>query len=201
MRRRITIATLALIGVYGFLLLASDAYRSIDCWPGYGAITQMGMLCTAQQIFRQTHTGENGLKGYWRRDVAGLYGFAPAGTPVRIIELSTAHSDHDPVVSLPPGDRQGTEYGWWLGALGFEDETSPAPDRFAFAAWPEGESSEGWVFVVCQDGIVYGKVLSPPVRPRFFPRGPKQDGWLTQEEISAGRWRRCHPLGWVQFWR
>lgn len=201
MRRYLFFGAAGLLAAYGLLLLASEIYQANDCWSGYGQIVHLRSLCAAQEEFQRTDADKNGSHDYWRKDVAGLYGLAPAGTPLQFIELHTAQSDHDPQVALAQKGDSNTWYGWWLGCLGFADEKAPDPKRFAFCAWPERPEVGSWVFIVSQDAVVYGKELASRQRPPHYPADPQKESWLTLDQIRAQRWKARHPMAWVQFWR
>jgi len=179
-------------------LLIVSGIESTDCWNGWGLVAELRMLVSAQEEFRRTDADRNGIQDYWRRDVAGLYTMVLDGRPLKFITLTAARADPRSIV--PPPDGRRPYYGWWIEAIGFADEKTPDPRRFAYCAWPEDSNTSEWVFVVSHQGEVFAKRFDRPETLKVFPADPRAEGWRTTDRLRKDRWRSRNPLWWVRFW-
>jgi hypothetical protein len=188
----------AFLLAYAGLFVAS-CFESTDCANCWHAVAMLRDLSSAQAEFRRTDADKNGVSDYWRRDAAGLYTLEIDGKPLKFISLSTAHADRRPASPVPNGDETTAAYG--VQTLGFQDEKTPDPFRFAYCAWPEPQPWKEWTFIVSQQGVVYGKRCDSLKPPEFYPADPPAEGWVTVERIRKIRWRERNPLWWVRFWQ
>lgn len=131
------------------------------------------MCLGAQEDFRRHDRDRNGVKDYWRRDVAGLYLQQPGieqGPNRNFISLALADR-------RPEGDVSGLGEarpiaGQWLMALRFADEKPEAldPRRFAVCAYPDSPSAGKVVGIMSHDGILYWKRWAAPAdTPTVYP--------------------------------
>ena len=151
-------------------------------------------LHSAEADFRDNDRDSDGLKQFWRADVASLYGFLPRGSTemIKLIDISVASADLNPL----PGGRLGDQgpgpvdlanysvacprEGYWFASLRFEDEERgmPDPDRFAFCAVPDSLSAGTLVYAVTQEGVVWqAQARCARDVPRAFPLDPLKAGW------------------------
>jgi len=171
-------------------LFSSTAYP--NCWNG---AVSLRTLVSAQEDFRSSDRDRNGIRDYWRRDVAGLYTFAPPNRePLKLIELSVAQADRRPASPVPGGS--GEHHCYWFETLRFRDEKTPDPTRFAFCAIPDGHLPNDWTLIVDHHGVVYGKRIQPYGPLEFYPVDPPGEGWITFEKIQ----RRRGYFWWLRFW-
>jgi hypothetical protein len=189
---------LGLLLTYAGLFVASSL-ESTDCANCWQATATLSELYLAQEKFRNTDADRNGIKDYWRTDVAGLYTLAPDGEPLKFIGLSTAQADRRPAAPVPGG--RVTKCAYWFETLGFGDEKKPDPMRFAYCAWPDVPYRNEWTFMVDHHGVIYGKRIAPYWPPEFYPADPTAEGWVTLERVRKIRWKESHRLlWWVRFW-
>ena len=179
-------------------LFVASCFESTDCANCWQAAVMLRELTLAEEEFRRTDADKNGTPDYWRRDAAGLYTLAVNGKPLKFINLSTAQADHRPVSPVPGG--QACHDAYWIESLGFRDEKSPDPYRFAYCAWPVPQPWKEWTFIVNQQGVVYGKRCGTVGPPEVYPLDPPAEGWVTIERVRKIRWRERNPLWWVRFW-
>lgn len=138
-------------------------------------------FASAQADFRQNDRDGDGVKQYWRGDVAGLYALLPKGSDemIKLIELSAAGADLFPIVALDASAAPKAGYGF--AALRFEDEApgTLSPDRFAFVAAPDTLSAGQTVFAITQAGVLWERPARGGVRdlPAAFPLDPAAAGW------------------------
>ncbi len=171
------------------LLLSSQSCRN----DRHASATLMTFLA-AQADFRENDRDEDGVKQFWRADVAGLYGLLPQGSDemIKLIELSCAGADLAPVGSSRIGERgpgvvfphhyavPSPKAGYGFAALRLEDEVEGSldPQRFAFCAVPDSLAAGKLVYAVTHEGVVW----EAPARcsrdvPRAFPLDPEKAGW------------------------
>ena len=132
-------------------------------------------LATAQEDFFEQDRNENGIKDYWRADVAGLYTEKYRGETLRLIEYSCAVADDRPVV--PAGPR-ASKSGYWFRAIRFANERKPDPARFAFCAFPEKNPEIGrYTFIISEQKVVYRKDLGKARGIEVWPDDPEKAGW------------------------
>ena len=180
--------------VFGFLSFPCCSQR-VSNERNAGATLKT--FASAQADFLQNDRDGDGVKQFWRRDVAGLYGLVPKGSNemIKLIELSAAAADLTPVGAARLGDAGpgvvGTDHyavpaakaGYWFAALRFEDEAPGklAPDRFAFCAAPDTLAAGKPVLAITQDGVLWTRPAKGGVRdvPAAFPLDPAAAGWTT----------------------
>ncbi len=143
-------------------------------------------ILRAQKEFRSEDRDENGMRDYWRQDIAGLHGLIVRGQPIKLIGLSDAMADYRPRTDL--GDLAlGNKLpmaraGYYFKALKFEGESDFAlhPDRFAACAFPASMSSGNAIFIISDAGILY--VNHYDFKPlEVFPSDPEKAGWYRVE--------------------
>jgi hypothetical protein len=138
-------------------------------------------LVSAQAWFRDNDCDGDGLRDYWREDVAGLYNVCAPGTneAIKLIELSAACADLTPLWAVADGV-DAPKAGYWYAALRFEDEAAGAPDvdRFVVCAVPDSLAAGKVMLAVTHEGVVWEK---PAGRardiPPDFPLDPASAGW------------------------
>jgi len=176
---------------FGFVLRANPVF-----WPavryllgfnrcGYGsernASTSLKTLTSAEADFRANDRDWNHVNDFWRGDVAGLYTLKsaadPTGPAIKLIELSVASADDRPVSDLSPYAIKSAKAGYWYRAILHEDEGTPAPDRFAFCAFPDSPSAGKWTFIVDEQNIIYRRELKDQRGVERYPLDPIKAGW------------------------
>lgn len=181
------VVVLALLGLALFLFF--------PCWhcmfaaraPNHRyAAAALRSFAAAQIEFRDRDVDADGRPGFWTADVAGLYGFVPAGSTemVKLIELSVAAADAAPAGALRPGARgpgavaptayavPGPKAGYLFRVLRPAGEPPGAPDprRFAACAYPADYPKSGcWTLVVDESGVLRRRDLGRPGPPEGFP--------------------------------
>lgn len=154
----------------------------------------LASFVSAQKDFRTHDRDGDGVKQYWRADVAGLYGLLPKDSDemIQLIEISGAGADLAPVGMSTIGDRgpgvvkpgdyavADPKAGYWFVALRLEDEVEGPldPQRFAFCAVPDSPASGKFVYAVTHEGVVWEAAarIGRDV-PRAFPLDPEKAGW------------------------
>jgi hypothetical protein len=115
-------------------------------------------LTSAQADFRANDRDGDGVKQFWRADVAGLYALAPGGGPaIKLIELSLAAADDRPVVDLSAYAVRSQKAGYWYRAIHHADEDPKAldPNRFAYCAFPDSVSAGKYIFIVDENNTIF----------------------------------------------
>ncbi len=176
------------------------------------AAASLKTLSTAEADFRANDRDGNGVSDFWTGDVAGLYCIAggpaqtEAGQPIKLIELSLAGADSDPLVA--PGVPYGTfisQYtqpmprgGSWFWALRADaSESPPLPYRqdtlgrpsagrfyntshFGFLCYPDHPDSGKYVMILNEGNTVYRRSSTSLVRPSSgTPPGPLRQPLFT----------------------
>jgi hypothetical protein len=190
----------ARIGLY-FLVLAvfltywvpSHYHRSRQLDVGTFIVRELGEIAQAQETFRENDRDGNGIKDYWRRDVAGLYGLLDKnGFAIRLIAAYNAIADDRRVVSLPKEFRFAAVRGYCFRAIRFFGEKEDNPDRFAVCAFPPGYPTPiGETFIIAQDRIVYAKDIGHGSGIEIYPENPIKEGWVRVEYVAC---RACSVL-------
>jgi hypothetical protein len=149
-------------------------------------------IAQAQLDFRTQDRADTGRDEFWRTDIAGLYAFIPATVPkefppssqvgrtsyaIKLIELSVAAADDQPMSDLTPFCVRSPKAGYWFRAMRHEDEVTRSPDRFAACMFPNDRSSGRWTMIVDEKKVIYYKDLGSERGPEFFPRDPAGAGW------------------------
>jgi hypothetical protein len=148
----------AALGLGAFLSLASLIFLRPDWVSGkrafdierHGAAT-LRYLEISSRNFRDNDFDGNGVKDYWRSDIAGLY----ANRESDPYGLSIALADERPTSDLKDYGTRAPNRGYGYRALRFADEKSPAPDRWAACAVPQ--DPDHCTFLVTHDGLMYRK--------------------------------------------
>ncbi len=96
-------------------------------------------LASAQADFRANDRDGDGVRQFWRGDVAGLYALVHKEQgALKLIELSVAGADDRPLTEITRYTVRSPKAGYLFRALRHADEDpkKPSPDRFAAVAFP-----------------------------------------------------------------
>ena len=157
------------------------------------AAASLKTICTAQVDFLGQDRDANGIKDFWVYDVSGLYTICPVGSsdPVRLIELSIAGADSNPLGSGTPAagthvdnahfTRRGPKAAYWFLAMtqdqngnAYATNTNGAApfnqpwynlSRYGFMAYPDTITSGKQIFLVNEDHVVLKRQMSANVKP------------------------------------
>lgn len=160
---------------FAWMGLVGSSSRHFPCWPCYAflqhvhisggsnersTVAALGTILSAQRDFRDNDRDHNGVRDYWRADVASLYYLRPAkdgaqSDTIRLIEQSVALADSAPKTGMPVEATPGTKAGYFFKALLHSDESATGPDRFAVCAYPASPQSGRFVFILDESGDVY----------------------------------------------
>ena len=162
----------------GLLVLAGVALIPPVCryppWAGNqrSASATLRTFATAQADFLQNDLDGDGVKQYWRWDVAGLYQLRPKGSEdaIKLIERSAAIADDSPIAALE--DPAAPKAGYWFRALRHADETpgSLSPNRFAACAFPADYPKSGRkVYIIDERNTLYSSPFDLVRIPAVFP--------------------------------
>lgn len=145
------------------------------------AATTLKSVVAAQFDFGRCDRDGNGVKDYWRKDIAGLYTLPlasdPEHPPMRLIELSIAAADDRPASDVFPYAPRAPKSGYWYRAILHEGESAASPDRFAACAIPDSRDAGRWTYIVSEDNLIYRKDLGGKRGVDRFPQDPVKDGW------------------------
>jgi len=142
------------------------------------AVSTLRHLHTIQEHFRNNDADGDGVKAYWRQDIAGLYTTPDKQGPLKLIEPTLAGADYLPKSDLTPYAKRASKARYWYRALRFSDEKDPDPKRFALCAFPDGTSNRArMTFIIAQDNLVYFKLLEKPETLVEYPADPGKEGW------------------------
>jgi hypothetical protein len=170
----------------GFLSILFAAFAWLEgatSGPDYlsnenSAVGTLKTFVSAEAAFRDIDRDCDGVRRYWREDVATLYTLNPGGSTemIKLIELSAANADFAPVD--PWWAATWPKAGYWFAALRFEDEVAFDQTRFVFCAVPSILATGRFVYAVTHEGVVWRK----PARgsrdfPACFPLDPSKQGW------------------------
>lgn len=146
-------------------------------------------LKVSQQDFRDNDRDEDGVKNYWVRDVAGLYGLDSGKGPIQLIDISCAGADRTPGRGRYASAPQGKPYieHYYFAALkryredgksvAYDDGSGRNPSRFGIVAFPaEYRQGSLLTFITNEKNITYAKdTRGKP--PDEFPEDPVKEGW------------------------
>ncbi len=170
----------ALLGL-GFLgIVLYWGFRSSGPAQEPIAIASLKSIAAAQEDFSQNDRDGNGVKDYWRADIAGLFALSGKDGPIRLIDLSVAAADENPKIDISKYSNPRPKAGYWFRALSFTGETSLSPNRFAICARPENPTDHRRTLVITNGGVIYartGKVSDPAT----FPSDPLKEGWTKTD--------------------
>jgi hypothetical protein len=123
------------------------------------AATCLKMLSSAEADFRANDRDGDKIAQFWRADVAGLYALRDPkeGGAIRLIELSIAAADDQPVADLTKYAVKSPKAGYWFRAIRHldEDPKAPDPDRFAFCAFPDNPAAGKYLFIIDETNALY----------------------------------------------
>lgn len=204
---RTLVFLLILVGVAGarfaWMGLMTSGSTPFPCWPCYAFLhhvhihgnsnerSTVGALRTivsAQRDFRDNDRDHNGLRDYWRADVASLYYLRPQGDGapsdmIRLIEQSVALADSAP---KPPAEAAPiAKSGYFFKALLHSDESAPGPDRFTVGAYPAIPQSGRFVFILDESGDVYLAEFQRVGIPARYPS--KEERTLNWDKYDWSR--------------
>ena len=145
-----------------------------------GVPDDLKTVASAQEDFRTNDRDGDGVKGYWRKDVAGLYALKPkgGGDAIKLIQVSLAGADAAAVEDVATYAERAPKAGFWFRALRFAGEGDPPdPRRFAVCAWPDSLGRSREMYLVTHEGVVYWKKIQAIEPPAACPLDPLKDGW------------------------
>ena len=139
----------ALLGLFLALLcgLAAIVPRRVSNERNAAATLQTA--ASAQSYFREFDVDRNGVKDYWRADIAGLYTVNES----KLIEITLALADERPASDLSQIGARAPKARYWFRALRFADEKQPDPERWAACAIPEDPRQA--TFLITHEGPMY----------------------------------------------
>jgi hypothetical protein len=185
------------LGVVGFFhARRGSGERSVS--------TSLKTISTAEADFRANDRDGNHVNDFWTRDVQGLYGIIPADgkEPIKLIEMSVALADSDPVKGVYPelAGVAGMRSGAWFIALSEDRSVTPLAryrdpqvmnSQFGFLAFPDDFiSSYAWAWIINENNTIYRRHLKDDVRPpgKTPPgpvRAPGYGYWPSDEELKT----------------
>jgi hypothetical protein len=161
-------------------------------------------ITSAEADFRANDRDGNHINDYWTADVQGLWGVVPSdgNAPIKLIELSVALADADPVKgAYPPipGNPTPRAAGWFTVLRQDRSENPPlryrdlevSKFRFGFLAFPEDFVTGGpFAFIVNDQNTIYMRRLKDDVCPSGkTPPGPVSTpgfmDWPSDAELKA----------------
>src|SRR6185295_18201908 len=160
---------------------AGDPLLCTDCYVGghhhhaSESIRPQVMLKTiaaAQADFRANDRDGDGVRQFWRADIAGLYALAPGGGPaIRLIEQSVALADARPASAYAGLGKQTPQRGYLYRTLRHADETPlDAEARFAAVAFPpQYPQPRRWTFFVDENNSIFRADLGHGNGVEVFP--------------------------------
>ena len=139
-------------------------------------------LAAVQADFHGNDRDNDGVRAFWRGDVAGLH-FLPGrdGRPLSLIDLGTALADDR--WKSRPGLPKAPKNGFWIRALRHADEKPEAldPNRFAFCAYPaELPERRRRVYLISEGNTVFSSPFDLVGIPDVYP----------DEETLRTRWSK-----------
>ncbi len=208
-----TILLLALFGVAGarfaWVGLQTSTSNPAFCWNCYAflqhvhvnyhstersAAFQLPTIVSAQRDFRENDRDHNGVRDYWREDVAGLYFLRPVvkeganSDTIRLIEQSLALADAAPKTAFPENVTPGAKVGFLYKTLLHSDESAVGPDRFAVCAYPAGPQGHRFVFILDESGVIYFADFKRLGIPEKYPSKAERDlNWVLFNRGSTSQ--------------
>ena len=152
-------------------------FRAGGCWKCDGQsdpppVALLKELTEAQVRFRSEERG--GVPQFWRKDVAGLWGFSGRdGKPIKCVSMSIAGANDRPVVDLSQHVTRAPKSDYWFRSIRHEGETAPDPNRFAFCAFPTGYEKGRKIYIVDERNGIYVRDLGRPGGIDVFPTDPE----------------------------
>lgn len=146
-------------------------------------------LLAAQEDLKTNDRCGDGKKAYWVRDIAGLYGHAPGGAPLKLIDVSLARADttggRTSYASVPEPAPYVEAY--WVAVLmsyrengksvPYDDGTGRHPTRFGVVAYPARYPRTGRLTLLLNEtGRIYAKDLQGQA-VQEYPDDPVKAGW------------------------
>jgi hypothetical protein len=150
-QRRALAVTAGLLGFGYTTLLYPQLSNSCRSSNEVNARATIVTLVTAQKEFRDKDLDGNGLKDYWRADLAGLY----VVNECKLIEISLAGADDRPKTDIQKYADRSPKAGYWYRSLRFADEKDPDPARWAACAYPDSPSAGPYTYLITHDGKLY----------------------------------------------
>ena len=196
----IVIAIIAIIAAIAIPGLLSSQRASNE----RNASTSLKTLTSAEADFRSNDRDWNHVNDFWTANVAGLYTMTSAAIlgatansttdpSIKLIELSVASADTDPVTPTGGGENlalsnfaiPSAKAGYWYMALRSDLSLAGAPEatyqqdtvgtplmgsvhhesKFGFIAYPTSQSSGKYVFIVNENNTIYRAATSGAIRP------------------------------------
>jgi hypothetical protein len=190
------------------------------------ASSSLKTLASSEADFRANDRGGNGVNEFWTGDVAGLYCITgrpdqtEAGQPIKLIELSIAAADSDPLnapgapygASIRTYCQPGPKARYWYWALRADaSESPPVPyrqdtpgkpsagrfyntSRFGFLCYPDQRSSGRHVYIMNEGYTVFQKSAESFIKPGGgIPPGPVRQPLFMDWPSDATlrlEWRR-----------
>ena len=148
------------------------------------AATSLKTLASAQADFRANDRDGDGVRQFWRGDVAGLYALSPpGGSPIRLIELDVAAADDRPLPGSARGVPRRTFHGYRFRAIRHADEdpNCPDPNRFAYVAYPARPGAGKYMFIIDENNSIRRCVAEGDRGIDVFP---------TDDELKS-KWGRA----------
>jgi hypothetical protein len=166
--------SLVLFGVLVLVIAGGAGWKLRKRKPGLGV--SIKFLSCAQADYYLNDRDGNGIKDFWKGDVAGFYtGKTKAGKPLELIDRKIALADARPLSDLSLLGKRAPIAGYWYQAIPHESETTPDPQRFAFCAFPADPNVDKFTFIIDENKTMFWKETTVP--PAFFPADLEKAGW------------------------
>jgi prepilin-type N-terminal cleavage/methylation domain-containing protein len=195
----IVIAIIAIIAAIAIPGLLSSQRASNE----RNASTSLKTLTSAEADFRSNDRDWNHVNDFWTANVAGLYTMTSAAIlgatansttdpSIKLIELSVASADTDPVTPTGGGENlalsnfavNSAKAGYWYMALLSDGTLAGAPEstyqvdtggtplmgtchntsKFGFLAFPDSQSAGKYVFIVNENNTIFRSATSGAVK-------------------------------------
>ncbi|HEX7902222.1 MAG TPA: hypothetical protein VF950_30965 [Planctomycetota bacterium] len=140
------------------------------------AAALLKVITSAEADFRGNDRDKNGVQDFWTKDVAGLYGFIPAGErePLQLISVELAKADPSHPGAIPFA-------GYWHEAMDQDEDGKPYrqgdrnPSRFGFRARPGDPSTGRNAFYINDGNTIFQRSTEFPLVTR----------WPTDAELKS----------------
>ena len=145
-------------------------------------------MSTAQVDFHSSDRDGDGIKNYWVKDVAGLYGIRSDGKAIQLISKESAQAD----LTAGRGEYESIKdafprTGYHFVALkqyvqkgkprAYDDGTGRHAFRYGFAAIPAKYGRESTkTYIINQEIDIFWKDTDGKT-PSAFPEDPSKEGW------------------------